>query len=83
MEHEMVLVEWVDTKMEKQTEWQLEEKLIPLDVTPICTTGFVIEETETYITLTQHIIGVHVLGRITIPKEAIKAKCFLQIKEIL
>lgn len=66
-----VEITWVDSKG-VTTAWEDRDGLAPLLPCHITSIGFLLEETEEYVTLTQSIGGDQVLGRITIPRGVVK-----------
>lgn len=66
----LISVDWIDSKG-VTGEWEFADDLEPLEPSRCTSVGFLLEETKEYKTLAQTISQEQVLGRITIPVQAI------------
>lgn len=67
----LIFVEWLDSCSSPNL-WEFIEELEPLPSRQIISVGFLIEETEEYITIASSISKTQVLGRLTIPKRSME-----------
>ena len=73
---EIVIIKWVDSKG-ITNEWEFKDELSPMLPCICVSVGFLIDDAKTYKTIVQSDGITQVLGRLTIPMEAI-----LKIKRI-
>lgn len=70
MKRQIVEITWIDSHG-VTGEWEHIEDLKPLNALVCYSIGYILEENETYITITQSVSEEQVLGRMTIPQDAI------------
>ena len=70
-QEKIVFIEWVDSVKSTQ-EWEFADEIIPL-IPAICySVGFLYEDTDGYVTIIETKSDNQIMGRLTIPRPAIK-----------